>query len=185
MFNIDMLLKKILFYIYKFDKWHLYSVDSKYYVKDIINILQKHKDISSVLEIGCGLGDIVGNLKDKKCVGIDLSPEVIRAARLLHPKTKFFVGSFENVSRKKIDCLITVNFMHAIEPNQLKEYYRNFFLQNRIKYVVFDSVASPAYQYNHLASKMFGDLYKKKKSIGRYRVARGIRTIDLYERIGY
>lgn len=185
MYNTNMLLKKILFHIYKFDKWHLYSIDSKLYVKDIINVLQEHKDINSVVEIGCGLGDIIGNLKGKKCVGVDLSQEVVKAACLLHPKTKFFVGGFESISHKKIDCLITVNFMHSIEPEQLKKYYRIFFQQNKVRYIVFDSVVSPDYQYNHLASKMVGDLYKKKKTIGRYKVSRGMRIIDLYEKREY
>lgn len=179
---LDMILKKVLYYIYKFDKWHLYSTDVKPYIVDIINVIKQHNDIKTIVEIGCGLGGIIGSLNNKKCVGIDLSPEVIKAARILHPKTRFFVGGFDRVSHKRIDCLITVNFMHAINPVDLKAYYDRLFAENRIKYVVFDSVKSPKYKYNHIASEILGDGWEKQLLIGKYPADRGIRYIELYKK---
>src|ERR1700712_4047083 len=41
---------------------------------------------SRVLEVGCGLGDLLASLKESNAVGIDISPRMIEQARLRHPE---------------------------------------------------------------------------------------------------
>ncbi|MET0391473.1 MAG: glycosyltransferase, partial [Polyangiales bacterium] len=41
---------------------------------------------SRVLEVGCGLGDLLGSLQLDNAVGIDISPRMIEQARRRHPK---------------------------------------------------------------------------------------------------
>lgn len=50
---------------------------------------------ASVLEIGCGSGDLLSRLHAGRKVGIDLSPTQIAAARTRTPDAEFFVQAGE------------------------------------------------------------------------------------------
>lgn len=43
----------------------------------------------TILEIGCGLGNLLASLHPSHGVGVDLSPEMIKRARTLHPEYEF------------------------------------------------------------------------------------------------
>lgn len=131
MFRDNKIIRKMLSKCFKFGEWHLIPLSEKKYAQDIIRILNENYDIVSVVEIGCGLGDILSNLKGKKCVGIDTSKEVIYAAKILSPKIEYHIGSFSQLQHKKIDCLITVNFIHMIPSKDLKNIYRDFFRKHQ------------------------------------------------------
>ncbi len=178
----SLFIRKVLKLFFHFDNWHVISINDRKYVTDIINFIEHDNSIKTIAEIGCGLGDIIGSINDKECIGCDISSEVIKAAKILSPKTSFLVGSFDNIKYKKIDCLITVNFMHSIEPEQLKKYYKKFFKNNKVEYVIFDSVKSRKYQYNHTASEILGNNWIKELTIGKYSADRGIRYIELFKK---
>lgn len=50
---------------------------------------------STILEVGCGTGDLIGHLRPARGVGIDISEEMIRIARQKHPSIAFYVGDAE------------------------------------------------------------------------------------------
>jgi len=45
-----------------------------------------------VLEVGCGLGDLLTSVKPSRAVGVDFSPKAIEAARQRHPQAEFHVA---------------------------------------------------------------------------------------------
>src|SRR5262249_28190866 len=47
---------------------------------------------ASVLELGCGKGDLLASLKPSRGVGVDLSPEMISCATERHPRLEFIVA---------------------------------------------------------------------------------------------
>jgi SAM-dependent methyltransferase len=49
-----------------------------------------------VLELGCGTGNLLGALEPSLGVGVDISPEMVEAARALHPEHQFIVGDVED-----------------------------------------------------------------------------------------
>ncbi len=51
---------------------------------------------SKVLDLGCGVGDVLAALKPSKAVGIDISESMIDVARNTYPKIEFIVGDIEN-----------------------------------------------------------------------------------------
>lgn len=62
---------------------------------------------SSVLEIGCGLGDLLNGVKPRYAVGIDISEEMIKIAAKKFPDMKFIVSEIENVNlNEKFDYVI-------------------------------------------------------------------------------
>jgi len=61
----------------------------------------------SVLEIGCGTGDLVAKLKPKIGVGIDISEEMIKIAKQKYPQYEFIVDDVENLNiNQKFDYVI-------------------------------------------------------------------------------
>ncbi|MBU5477606.1 class I SAM-dependent methyltransferase [Eubacterium sp. MSJ-13] len=185
MIKDNKILKTILYKIYKFDEWHLIPLEDRKYVSDVVNTINKKDDIRTVLEIGCGLGDIVRNVYGKKCVGYDVSESVISAARLLSHRTKFFVGTFDKIFHKKIDCLITVNFIHGIPTEELREIYKEFFINNRVKYLVLDTVVSKKYSFNHKLEELLDDNWEIDKKIGKYQADMGTRNVYIMKNKKY
>src|SRR5262245_11027258 len=60
-----------------------------------------------VLEVGCGLGDLLASVKPSKGLGLDFSPAMIDRARQRHPELDFEVADAQ-------DFPPTVNFDYII-----------------------------------------------------------------------
>jgi SAM-dependent methyltransferase len=58
---------------------------------------------ASVLEIGCGTGDLLAACKPREGVGIDLSPRMIELARRKHPGLTFLVDDAERLDARELD----------------------------------------------------------------------------------
>jgi SAM-dependent methyltransferase len=56
-------------------------------------VLTHNLDGASILDVGCGVGDFYGHLRDRKirCTykGVDLSPEMAARARVVYPEASF------------------------------------------------------------------------------------------------
>ncbi len=146
-----------------FDKWHLTSLKERYYALPMINRLNeliRNGKISSgvIIEIGCGLGDIISAIQWKERIGYDIDKKAIITARILHPCTSFRVGTFDDIRGKKISVMIALNFMHRIKYEECYKYFRNLLNCNEIDYVIVDAVQSPPYQYAHDYKVMFAKL---------------------------
>ena len=50
-----------------------------------------------VLEVGCGLGDLLASVKPSRGLGLDLSPEMVKQAATRHPEVEFRVADVESV----------------------------------------------------------------------------------------
>ena len=50
-----------------------------------------------VLEVGCGLGDLLAAVKPARGVGVDFSPAMIALARQRHPELEFHVADAAEV----------------------------------------------------------------------------------------
>jgi len=53
---------------------------------------------ASVLELGCGVGDLLASLEPSRGVGVDFSAEMISRARERHPHLEFLVGDAQQVA---------------------------------------------------------------------------------------
>ncbi len=145
-----------------FDKWHLNSLNERFYALPTINrineILQKENPAGTVIEVGCGLGDIISAIHRRERMGYDIDKRAVRGARILHPLTRFRTGSFDAVRDKKIAVLIALNFLHRIDDKECSQYFRDLLCYNEVDRIVVDAVQSPPYQYAHDYEKLLGDL---------------------------
>lgn len=77
----------------------------------------------SILDLGCGNGDLLAALAPKRGVGIDFSEKTIDAARARHPKLDFHVGDVEDseiLSRieGKFDLIVLSDTIGELEDVQ-------------------------------------------------------------------
>jgi len=77
------------------DRW---KRKNPYYYELIERILRFHiPPGSSVLEIGCGTGDLLAALEPSRGVGVDISSRTVEIARAKHPRLKFLAGDAEEL----------------------------------------------------------------------------------------
>jgi glycosyltransferase involved in cell wall biosynthesis/ubiquinone/menaquinone biosynthesis C-methylase UbiE len=58
---------------------------------------------SSVLELGCGTGNLLAAIRPSRGLGLDLSPEIVKVARRNHPQLAFEVGDAEDFEAPAAD----------------------------------------------------------------------------------
>lgn len=78
----------------------------------------------SVLELGCGTGELLANLKASSKVGIDLSRRQIEHAESSYPEIEFHTGSIEQLPpEQKFDIIIlsdTINYLSDVQDTLAK-----------------------------------------------------------------
>ncbi len=165
-FYIRTLPTRLLQFLFRFDRWHIYGSSKPEYVKIVANLVNDLGDNLSVVEVGCGLGNIISKIKSTRKVGLDLDNKVIRAAKLTQGfkfkafKVLFKQGSFSEALKLSPDVLIAVNFIHNIPIENLLAELTPFTDEDAL--VVIDAIES--YKFYH--SEQILSLYFKVKLVG-------------------
>jgi SAM-dependent methyltransferase len=79
---------------------------------------------TKILDLGCGKGDLLAALKPAIGVGVDLSPEMIKSAKVTYSKFTFYIGDIENPLDLEIldggpfDYIILSDIMGSLEDCQ-------------------------------------------------------------------
>ncbi len=83
---------------------------------------------SRVLEIGCGVGDLLASLQPSYGVGVDASPKTLAIARDRHPHLQFHLAEAESFeAREKFDYIILSDVVNDLaDVQQLLEHLRAF-----------------------------------------------------------
>jgi hypothetical protein len=93
-----------------------------------------------VVEVGCGLGDIISNIKSPIRYAIDPDKGAIRAARIVNPLSdiEWIVGDLSELDRVRdhIDVLLAIGWVHVVSPEYLKKLIAPHY--PRIRYIVVD-----------------------------------------------
>jgi ubiquinone/menaquinone biosynthesis C-methylase UbiE len=99
------------------DKW---KGKYRYYWKDIETLCSLLiPENATVLEIGCGTGDLLSRVKAKKKAGIDYSPIMIEIAKKKYPDINFIGMEAEKLEfNEKFDYVILSNLIGYIEDIQ-------------------------------------------------------------------
>lgn len=92
-------------------------------VKELIKDLDFEK--KSVLDVGCGFGDIIPFIQKKakrfKFTGVDLVPEFLEVARNRYPNYEFLITNyFKNPLEDKFDIVITSGTLNGSIKNALE-----------------------------------------------------------------
>ena len=166
--------KFILYKIFNFDKWHSQTVVGNHYSSLIIKTVNLSK-ANNVVEIGCGLGDIILNINAKNKLCLDQSQEVLNAASFIS-KLKFakaFFKKFDFINDNLIDkhdVIIMVNWPHIINEKILGEKFSILFNNNLNKsgFIIIDTVNDENYRYNHDINLLTQNLNCDVHKIGEF-----------------
>ena len=93
---------------------------NKYYYEDLIKFFKYNiPEGSSVLEIGCGTGNILNSVSPKRGVGIDISSSMISIAQEKYPHLEFIQMDCEKITlNEKFDFIIVSDTLGYLEDIQ-------------------------------------------------------------------
>lgn len=138
--------------------WFLFAgiFECNPYKKVVINAVNKFQ-CEVVVELGCGLGDIIRRVNGSQRIGIDIDRNIVKAARFLckRDNIEFIVGSFKELNDlaiTKIDCLIMINFLHRLPLDTVKEELNKLLFSKQVSYIVVDEIVPgmmPGFKYYH------------------------------------
>ncbi len=144
----------LLRFYFGFNRWHSSgSYWCRPYKGEVVELSNLIKP-NSVLEIGCGLGEIISRVDATHRQGIDIEPQVIDAAKFLNKKYIYFdVESLHDLSDLRIntdlplDLLIMVNWTHEIEWQNLSKCVLQIIEKLKVKYILIDGIIESAEGY--------------------------------------
>jgi len=161
--------------------WHIkvniYCRPYKWRVIEVANSLNPN----SVIDIGCGLGEIISRVKAQYRVGIDIDKSCIYLANKLNKGPIYIEGSFDSVLAlqvKEIDLLIIVGLIHGISMDTLSFHINQILDSKTCKYIITDR-----YKEDYPERGIVHDLskYNKRiKLINAYDDYEGYRDIMLW-----
>lgn len=100
-------------------RYDLWKKRNAYYYSAIKNLYrEKIPALSSVLEIGCGTGDILAEVQPRRGVGIDISPAMIERARQKFPNLKWYpltVSELPTVLQEQFDVIFLSDVIEHLE----------------------------------------------------------------------
>lgn len=171
---------------FKFDWWHTSPLENRKYASDIIAEVNNYEHKGVVVEVGCGLGDIIGNLKFQRKFFFDVSENALNAARFMQrfrrvdSDNQFKVFNlFEDVINESIKCdvIIIVNWIHAFESAILAPAFHRIVEKNMKSgsTLVFDLLPPEAgHLHHHQISDLINDESFQIKIFDGYRFGRRI-----------
>lgn len=191
------IIKKVLYqlmqYRFKFSMWHIMPINERPYALEVYRTLNHYINKPGIfhnepmVEVGCGLGDIIGSLRWRHGkIGLDLSANALEAARLIHPTVIFRKGTFNDIHCKNISCLIMINFVHAISYDELKKYIDEVLEKNRVEMFVLDTFRNnkkTEYKYSHDGNFLFSGKYKLFKRSQGFMASNGAKRYIEYWKV--
>lgn len=170
--------------IYGMGEWHYSNYFERPYCKDVINItnlymerMESSHETGAVVEVGCGTGDIIGNIKWPLKYGFDINDGNRKVAQKLYPRTIFSNGSFGEINCRDLCCLIMVNFIHEIPPEDLKDMLTTI-IECGVEMVVLDTFRGnkgTEYTYAHDGNFLLQEKFKLDRRSKGFRTNSGAR----------
>lgn len=155
--------------IYGFETWHLSPYEWREYLQKTASYINMH-NAKKVVDIGCGLGDLLRHINADIKIGIDIHEEVITAARALNDKViTYRVGSFNDITGEKdIDYMITLNFTHGGTEKVWNELYHAVARKNDIRHFIVDTVPENGPSHFLNFSEILPKSYKMIERMGPF-----------------
>jgi SAM-dependent methyltransferase len=142
--------------VFRFDAWHANAPYACRPYKKVVVDLANSLRPDTVVEVGCGLGEILSRINARHRYGLDSDARVIRAARFMHPRGIVWIAGAAATLQQRmgpvafIDCLIMVNWIHNLSSEELAATLVP--LLPKIRYLIVDAVdqnAPASYRVKH------------------------------------
>lgn len=124
---------------YEFYEWNRMPFELRKYIQEAAKIINKDEP-ECVVDIGCGLGELLRHINARYKVGVDIDERSITVAKLLDKagEINFFCGSFDQIQDIKADYIVTLNFMGGHDTEYWKPYYRKLLEDNYCNKILVD-----------------------------------------------
>jgi len=142
--------------VFRFDEWHANAPYAcRPYKKSVVDLANSLRP-NTVVEVGCGLGEILSRINAQNRYGLDSDARVIRAARFMHPRGIVWIAGAADTLQQRmgpvafIDCLIMVNWIHNLSSEELASTLVP--LLPKIRFLIVDAVdqnAPASYRVKH------------------------------------
>lgn len=148
--------------IYHFDRWHSFNpIDLSPYRLEVVHLANSRRN-HCVVDVGCGLGEILDRIHADSKIGIDISPSVISAGKHLFPHLDLRVGDIFNVKGLDIDLFIAISWLHRYPPHIVGSFFHHLLSNNRVESLIIDRTQ---WGHSHDFSKHLKD-YRNPINIG-------------------
>lgn len=155
---------KFLRWYYKLHEWFFTAgvYECNKYQQTVAAFANKLKP-KVVIDIGCGIGEIISRIKADVKIGVDIDETAIEVARKLNilrrDNTVYVKGSFDILEKyDRIDLVIITGFLFGIHPEELNKLIP--LLKDKAKYIIVDEIDKEAdstgYPYKHDFDALFG-----------------------------
>lgn len=178
----------ILQHIFQFNQWHtatIYEREYAMWLSKKVNSLLSGGSHGQIIEVGCGLGDILSeiHLPNHQKTGYDIEENVIKALKFAHPGLHGKVGSLNNIKNQTIDILIAVNWLHALDDDWFQRNMAYVVKHNHINRIIVDTVPTPPYAYSHDYIEFFKEYgYVLETKSRGFRCMGGMRHILIFKK---
>ena len=136
--------------VHRFDRWHVHNTCFNRPYKMIAVTMSNSIKPGSVVEIGCGLGDIISRIDSTTKIGFDICANVLAAASDYHNQNiRWELGSFLEAQKIEKDLLVAINFIHNLSPEELE---KNILLNiSTTKYFLLETISknTDGFRYYH------------------------------------
>ena len=115
-----------LIFIYDLDEWHSNTYERSSYAKTLVSKVNKIENINrmNVLEVGCGIGNIIRHIECDKKYAYDSDPKVLKALRFCDYKMRIeILMQLQNLER--MDIILAINFLHGYSENEVIKFIKD------------------------------------------------------------
>lgn len=127
---------------YDFGECHYSTYELRKYLQEIAKYVNSQGNLDNeVIDIGCGLGELLRHIKVGKRVGFDLDGEAIRCAQMLDKSGEitFIRGTFDALGEgRKIDYLSALGFMHGSTEDKWVDSWAKVTADNDVRNIIVD-----------------------------------------------
>ena len=178
---------KMLHYIalrhkYQYLYWNVSPFELRKYIQDVADYINS-RNPECVIDCGCGLGELLRNVRASKRIGIDRGDGEILAARHLDKSggIEFEKGTLENddLIGIRADFLVTLGFTHGNSEEYWRQAYQGFLNRNDVKRIVVDVFPPVKGQYSLNFKNILPKSYGLSDRLGPYK---GEKYVEVYER---
>jgi hypothetical protein len=150
---------------YGTQRWHNRGFCTTNYKKIVVAMarqLPERPDV--VVEVGCGLGDLVSRVRAGHRFGYDIDAQVVACARVLQRFRRgeviYRTGSIDSLEQLEfdvVDLLITIGWLHVFTDEWIQEQLRALTKTKLVRYVLVDEFPEQRGRIE-TTFKPFGDL---------------------------
>lgn len=145
---------------FAFDPWHVKSpYRRRPYKRRVVSMVDGFEP-QTVVEIGCGLGEIISHAKAPRRFGFDCEAAVIEAAKVLqgtgvalHQGDFHAPDTIAAIVDGPIDVLVAVNWPHMLAFAEIENAIAGLVARTPVRRLVIDTVHPGLHGYRHYHSR--------------------------------